>query len=196
MCGQPNPNTARCCCLAYVYSDDVAGGRLAGTHFQEIGATRIDALLGPENNPANTERLAGLIEIIGTPKYIGYGGWDEKTGYLLVQKATENASIDGIFCGNYRIVRGAIRYLQQQGRDVPGDIKVIGYDDHPPAANFDPPITTIQQDFCKQGAVAVRQAIKMINGERGKNRAHTQTSSTRLRRRENPRSSPLRQDNY
>lgn len=49
---------------------------------------------------------------------------------------------------------GVIRGLTEVGESVPGDISVVGFDDHPLAAMWNPPLTTVRQDFANHGVRA------------------------------------------
>ena len=50
-----------------------------------------------------------------------------------------------LVCGNDRIAMGAIHAAADAGIRVPEDLKVVGYDDIPAAAQFLPPLTSIRQ---------------------------------------------------
>ncbi|MCK4563035.1 MAG: LacI family DNA-binding transcriptional regulator [Verrucomicrobia bacterium] len=50
-----------------------------------------------------------------------------------------------LVCGNDRIAMGAIHAATDAGIRVPEDLKVVGYDDIPAAAQFLPPLTSIRQ---------------------------------------------------
>ena len=52
-----------------------------------------------------------------------------------------------------------------QGLDVPNDVSVVGYDDVPMAAWYNPPLTTVRQDTAKAGRQLVRKAMRMLQGE-------------------------------
>ena len=45
---------------------------------------------------------------------------------------------------------------RRRGRSVPGDLSVVGYNDIPEAARFDPPITTVDGMVVEKGRVAAR----------------------------------------
>lgn len=75
------------------------------------------------------------------------------------------AHVDGltaVFAGNDEIAMGLIRGLEDEGKSVPGDISVIGFDDHPLACVWTPPVTTYRQDFPAAGRKAVRMLLSRI----------------------------------
>ena len=83
----------------------------------------------------------------------------------------EIAHVDGltaIFAGNDEIAMGLIRGLEDEGKSVPGDISVIGFDDHPLSSVWTPPLTTYRQDFPAAGRQAVQLLLSRIEAqERG-----------------------------
>ena len=62
---------------------------------------------------------------------------------------------------------GVLRAMHEQGRRIPGDVSVIGFDDIPEAAYFLPPLTTVRQDFNELGNRALRLIVKTIEDRGG-----------------------------
>jgi len=60
---------------------------------------------------------------------------------------------------------GALRALREHGLKVPEQVSVIGFDDIPLAAYFDPPLTTIQQNMHALGQEAARLLLLARQGE-------------------------------
>ena len=67
---------------------------------------------------------------------------------------------DGIVCGNDELAIGALAALRRQGRRVPEDVAVTGYDDTPDDP-WSPSLTTISPDK----AALVRTTLDLL-GER------------------------------
>jgi DNA-binding LacI/PurR family transcriptional regulator len=65
------------------------------------------------------------------------------------------SDVTAIFCGNDEIAMGVIRGLADEGLSVPGDVSVVGFDDHPLAELWSPSLTTVRQDFAGLGARAL-----------------------------------------
>jgi DNA-binding LacI/PurR family transcriptional regulator len=45
---------------------------------------------------------------------------------------------------------------------VPGELSVVGFDDIPEAAYFQPPLTTVRQDFIEVGRRSLRLLLRTI----------------------------------
>ena len=48
------------------------------------------------------------------------------------------------------------------GREVPGDISVVGFDDNPESAFYAPPLTTVRQDFSEAGRRCLQLLVSLI----------------------------------
>ena len=60
---------------------------------------------------------------------------------------------------------GVLRAMHEEGRLIPADVSVIGFDDIPEAAYFLPPLTTVRQDFIELGNRALRLMLHTIEDE-------------------------------
>ena len=55
-----------------------------------------------------------------------------------------------------------LRALHEAGREVPGDVSVVGFDDIPEAPYFTPPLTTVRQDFDEIGSRSLRLLLRTM----------------------------------
>ena len=64
-----------------------------------------------------------------------------------------------MFCANDQMALGAMNALHAAGRTIPADVAVAGFDGISDAANFWPPLTTVEQDFVGLAAAAIGLAL-------------------------------------
>jgi DNA-binding LacI/PurR family transcriptional regulator len=55
--------------------------------------------------------------------------------------------------------------FRERGREVPGEISVVGFDDIPEAEFLTPPLTTVRQDFGALGQAALRELLAQLTRE-------------------------------
>ena len=70
-----------------------------------------------------------------------------------------------VFASNDQMALGLVRALVEQGRRVPEDVSVAGFDDIETAGFALPPLTTVRQDFAELGLAAVRTLVGRMAGE-------------------------------
>ena len=75
---------------------------------------------------------------------ITHGDYSHLSGYVAVKQLMKQVpDIDGLFCGNDQMAIGVMKYLNEHGKKVPEDIKLIGYDDVFLASVVEPSLSTI-----------------------------------------------------
>jgi DNA-binding LacI/PurR family transcriptional regulator len=75
--------------------------------------------------------------------------------------------VTAIFAANDQMALGVLRAMAEAGREVPGDVSLVGFDDIPESPYFRPPLTTVRQDFIEVGSRGLRSLVKTIEtGER------------------------------
>lgn len=155
-----------------VFADDVRGAGLAGARMVERGRRCVAVINGPLDNPAAADRLVGYRESLGGLYDEGRvlsTGWDSSSGFEAMRRLLEaEPGIDGVLAGSDRIAVGAMAALELAGRSVPGDVSVIGFDDHAVAATSTPPLTTVRQPMREEGRIAAELALAMVAGEPAK----------------------------
>jgi LacI family transcriptional regulator len=152
-----------------VLVDNQQGGYLAGQHLLDLGHRRIACIVGPSDLTPSAGRIAGFrhalqdagLEML--PSAFLRGDGRPAGGAAAVRALLENdAGITAIFAFNDAMAIGAIGELQRQGRRVPHDISVAGFDDIPAAAAIFPAVTTVAQPIAELGALGVRLILDRI----------------------------------
>lgn len=154
--------------VSAVCLDDLTGGFIATNYLISLGHTAIITILGPENEECTQSRLAGYQQALreaGLQHEQGltiHGDWSASSGKFAIKKLLGyGVHFSAIFAQNDRMALGAIHAIRKAGLRVPQDISVIGYDDLPLTAYFDPPLTTIRQPIDKFGQIGTQLLIEM-----------------------------------
>jgi DNA-binding LacI/PurR family transcriptional regulator len=149
-----------------VYVDQVEGARMAVRHLAELGHRVIAHLAGPGDwAEANARRdgflaetaAVGIRGIVSAP-----GDWTSASGAHIGADLLEDMSITAVFSSNDQMALGVLHAVRLSGRDAPGDVSVVGFDDIPEAAYFAPPLTTVRQDFAELGRTCVARLLAAI----------------------------------
>ena len=121
--------------------------RIKNFLYREEGYVRALREKGLEYRPEYTFSLTPSME----------GAYADMTSLLQTEPDLPTA----FFADNDMIALGAVRALQQNGYQVPGDVSVVGFDDLPFCAISNPPLTTIKVYNREMGRAAVRRLVEM-----------------------------------
>jgi DNA-binding LacI/PurR family transcriptional regulator len=126
---------------------------------------------GPYSWPDAQERVEGwrqALRAAGAPEpSLLRGDWSARSGYELGHRLATMPEVTAVQCGNDQMALGLLRALAEHGRHVPDDVSVVGFDDFPEAAFFQPPLTTVRQNFVELGRRALHLLLDHISGEHG-----------------------------
>lgn len=157
-----------------VDNNQAAGAEAATTHLLDLGHRTVWHLAGPQDSYSARRRAAAwyaTLKRAGAPvPQVHYGDWSAASGYRIGQRLAADPDITAVFAANDHMALGLIRALREAGREVPGDVSVVGYDDVAESAYFHPPLTTVHQDFEAVGSLCVSLLLDQItNGHRSGN---------------------------
>ncbi len=126
---------------------------------------------GPEHYQATKDRLAGARRAaeqagIRLAAPVRYGSWREAWGRTATRLLLEDdVHVDGIYCLNDMLARGAIETLHDWDLRVPEDVEVIGHDNWAvTATECRVPITSFDNNLQEIGRRAARQLLDAIKG--------------------------------
>ncbi len=152
-----------------VVSDNVEGGRIAVGHLLALGHEHLVYITAPsEDNRAAAERLegavAGLRRLgVQRPLAVIAAEAGAEGGSGAAHRAMElHPGTTALLCYNDLTAVGAIRGLRAEGREVPHDVSVMGFDDIEIAAYMYPALTTIRQATTEMGRWAVESLYERI----------------------------------
>jgi DNA-binding LacI/PurR family transcriptional regulator len=160
--------------IPYVTFENEAGTRELIDHLIEVhSCQRIAFLRGPVFAHDSHWREAGYRECLDAhgipfdPTLVGFGGYDSEHARATIQQwLAQGLEIDAIFAGDDEAASGAILALRQAGKRVPEDVAVVGFDDVNLARFLMPSLTTVRAPIEEAGREAVRQLVRLIQGER------------------------------
>ncbi|WP_299127641.1 LacI family DNA-binding transcriptional regulator [uncultured Vibrio sp.] len=166
----------------YVCGDHAEGAKLAAQHLIESGRTHYLLITGPNESSASQIRhqswLAALSDADCKVQYQHQGNWQAESGYLGVRDAVaKQATFDAVLVASDQMALGVLRALQELQISVPDKVAVVGFDGIEDSAYFNPPLTTIKQDFTTIGRQAVKLAEKLnANSQDALLQHHIETS--------------------
>lgn len=154
-----------------VGSDNREGGRLATEHLLQLGRRRV-LFIGPFDLPEVRLRLDGYEDAhraMGVDfdpdlrldmEFGGASAFAEISKFIQAGKG-----FDAIFAASDVLAMTAIMALQAEGKYVPGDVSVVGYDNVGQSALSTPPLTTVDQNIAAGGEMLVDLLLRQLNGE-------------------------------
>ncbi|MFJ6215346.1 LacI family DNA-binding transcriptional regulator [Streptomyces sp. NPDC092296] len=162
--------------LSYVDADNAGGARMAVRHLLRRGCTQIATITGPLDMEPARARLAGYRraleeaelgwdeDLVGRADFTETGGREAMRGLL-----ERRPGLDAVFCASDVMAAGALQVLRENGRRVPGDVAMVGFDDSIVARHTDPPMTSVRQPIEEMGRTMARLLLEEIS-EQGRAR--------------------------
>jgi LacI family transcriptional regulator len=155
--------------VASVDVDNVAGARGAVEHLLALGHRRVALITNaPLVYTAAQERLEGYRQALAAfdvefdDDLVESAEFDAPSGHAAMVRLLGRTTFAAAFVASDVVALGAIGALREAGRRVPDDVSVVGFDDIPLAAYFDPPLTTIRLPAFELGQAAGRALLDRI----------------------------------
>ncbi len=156
-----------------VDTDQAQGARQATQHLLDLGHRQVWHIAGPESSFSATHRVESWQQTLSdagiTPPPALYGDWSTESGYQHGLALGRRDDVTAIFAANDQMALGAMRALHELGRDIPGEISVVGFDDMEEAHSFWPPLTTVRQDFAAVGRLSLQKLLDKVEANDGEN---------------------------
>ncbi|WP_433893891.1 LacI family DNA-binding transcriptional regulator [Streptomyces sp. CA-111067] len=154
--------------ISYVDVAQQAGAKLAAEHLLARGCQRITTIAGPFDSPAGVDRLAGFREAMAEHGYAYVpsveGSFTQAGGERAMRRLLlEHPDTDGVFVANDLMAQGSLLVLRDQGRRVPDDVAVVGFDDSSAALSSRPLLTTIRQPVEDMAAEMAKLLLALID---------------------------------
>jgi DNA-binding LacI/PurR family transcriptional regulator len=157
-----------------IRTDNIEIGRIAGDHLAGLGHRRIGVLGGQAEEPDYVDvpgqRIQGAEQALAAAgleldrDLIAPGEFTVEGGH---QAALALLSRDdrptAIFALSDEMAFGAVIAARELDLDIPGDLSLVGVDDHEVAAVLG--LTTVRQEVAELGAMAARALLRWLAGE-------------------------------
>jgi DNA-binding LacI/PurR family transcriptional regulator len=154
-----------------VSGDSFTGGKLATEHLLSRGREHIAFLGGPLKEREVADRYRGYEAALREagmtvdPRLVVHGDWehpDTAGSALMAELLEREPELDAVFANSDLLAIGAMDTLREQGRDVPDDVSVVGYDDISLARHTDPALTTIRQNGPLAGTLLAQNLVQHL----------------------------------
>ena len=153
-----------------VLTNNVQGGKLATRHLLELGHRRIACITGSLDLSLSFERMAGYREALlehDVPvdeSLIVEGDFQFESGYQATRQLLALADPpSAIFACNDLMAIGTISAAAGNGRRIPANLSIVGFDDLRLASFANPPLTTIVQPKYEMGKMATEMLLERIH---------------------------------
>lgn len=163
--GEPQFDTI----LSWIDTNNTLSSNLAVEHLVSTGCRTLAFMGGREEERIFMDRLRGFrtamerrcLEI--KEEYITYNPPDVEAIFQSAAALLEMmVPPDGIICTNSLMAVGTMRAIQARGLEIPGQVSLIAFDDHPYSPMVSPQPTIIDIDLFSLGVHAGNLLLKKI----------------------------------
>jgi len=151
--------------------DHHIGGTLAANALLDSGHEKLAVIAGPDSALDNVWRVDGFFAVLaqhgiaraGVPLLDGgfsfEGGWDAIGRFI-----DDKVEFTGLFCANDEMAMGAMARLQENGRRVPQDVSVVGYDNTVMSGFTSPRLTSVSIPMSEMASSGCRWLLNQCFG--------------------------------
>jgi DNA-binding LacI/PurR family transcriptional regulator len=155
--------------LSHVHSDNAGGAAAAVEHLLAGGRRTIATISGPLDMDVARSRLQGwrdALEKAGheiPERLVASADFTEEGGEAAMRSLLEQVpALDAVFVASDVMAAGALAELRRQGRRVPDEVAVVGFDDSIIARHSNPPLTSVRQPVEEIGVTIARILLEEI----------------------------------
>ncbi|WP_432799166.1 LacI family DNA-binding transcriptional regulator [Poriferisphaera sp. WC338] len=159
--------------LDHVVCDYRSGAEQVMTYLQQLGHRKIGMVHGALEVFTSREILDVYKRRMANANVEGFddtwicdGRFTEEHGAEATAKLLEaHPDMTAIFAGNDKMALGAIHWANRHGRNVPGDLSIVGFDDIQYTAFVNPTLTTVHLPLYELGVMACERLVERIRGK-------------------------------
>lgn len=151
-----------------VVINDYKGAFMAVTHLIEQGCKTIAHIAGPQHIAIFKERLKGYIDALKSAgirynkSLLVFGEIAVESGRSCMQELLlVNQNIDGVFAVEDFTALGALQYLKEAGKKLPGEVCLIGFANEEFGRYITPSLSTVNQQTVKMGEEAAKLFFRL-----------------------------------
>lgn len=156
---------------ASVGGDSVQGAARAVVHLAALGRRRIGFIGGHERMVETYLRRQGYENGLREsglpfdPVLVAYTDFTPQASHEALRTLLVHApDLDGVFvCSDFMAI-SVMQMLREDGRRIPDDVAVVGYDDIQLAGRYNPRLTTIRQLIDEGGRLLVARLFDLLDG--------------------------------
>ncbi|WP_437839116.1 SpoIIE family protein phosphatase [Sorangium sp. So ce1153] len=153
--------------------DNALGTEISVAHMvDDHGCRRVVYIGGPAGHEEAELRAGGYRSALAArsmphdPRLFARGAFTIPTGREAMRSILDRGvDFDAVVSANDRMALGAIEALKEEGRRIPEDVIVCGFDDAGIARFTKPSLTTVRQPVKRLGGLAVNAVLRMMDGE-------------------------------
>jgi DNA-binding LacI/PurR family transcriptional regulator len=150
-----------------IFLDERQAAADATKHLLDLGHRTVHHVAIPSETGTSARQSGwrAALESAGAPvPEVLRAGWDVRSAYLSGRALAADPDVTAVLCGNDDTALAVRRALYEAGRDVPGDVSIIGFDDVPGAAYWTPALTTVRMDFVALGRACLAAITAELAG--------------------------------
>ncbi|NWF88902.1 MAG: LacI family DNA-binding transcriptional regulator [Ignavibacteriaceae bacterium] len=158
-----------------VLIDNIQGALMATNHLISLGHTNIAFIGGGTEHPSWVDRLKGYKQalessnipiknslIVANDKFQGRQNGFNSAKMLFSKKN----NITAVFAANDAMAIGVLKYLRDNGKRVPQDVSLIGFDDIEADLMLSPTLSTIRVPKLELGTEALKLLVNVIKSKK------------------------------
>jgi LacI family sucrose operon transcriptional repressor len=159
--------------IPYISSDNYNGGVLATKLLISKGCKKLAHISGPLelNTPAN-RRCQGFLDVV-KEEHVDHIVIETKLNSFEIEEYKkvitklfeEHSDLDGVFASSDMIAACIITVSEAFRKNIPRDVKIVGYDDVYIASTIVPALTTVKQPIEEMAQLAVTVLLDQIEGK-------------------------------
>lgn len=153
--------------------DNCEGTRLGTRHLLDLGHRRIAFIGGDLRHPDAAQRQLGYWSaihaagLVADPALMTQGDFTEYSGLAAVQSLIHRGTVfSAIVAANDQMAFGAALGLYRNGRRVPEDVSLVGFDDLAGSVYMVPPLSTVHYPIQEIGHLAAQAMLGLLAGQR------------------------------